>query len=166
MIIIQRRLMLDRLPHLIDRLDRLLAQRALRDEPQRLLDLLISAPAINHFIPILGLQWRIPAHPSVRQLRPPDALIGRDLLPPLKCIEIGGFAVHATVHLAQGFGLVEAAFARRDVGAGFGEEAAGEGRVDVEGDVEAAEGGEEDGFLEAGYGGVWSGLVERLKEEG
>ena len=149
MIIIQRRLMLNRLPHIINPLQRLLTQTPSLNILERLLNLLETTRAKDNRVAMLLVQWRIVRHPPICQLRRWDALLLRDLLPLLQRFEVRGPIVQLRVQATQRI-FSKPANAFFDLLLRFGQETAGDGRVGVECYIEFAQGGEEKVFLFSG----------------
>lgn len=129
---IKHRLILNTLPNLPNSPRRLLTNRPLPNSSKRLLQLLQRRRPNNNRISILSLERTIILHPAVRKIRPRRAFLLRDCSPFFEGFKEAGLVEALVVGFAVRGGWIEAAFARGDIGGGFGEEAAGERRVGVE----------------------------------
>ena len=133
--IIHRRLLLHTFPNLLNPPDRALTQPAPLQAAHSLRNLLEPTRAKNHAVLLIPRNRTMMRHPAIRQLCLLHALVRRNLVPlaqrRAQCRAVVQFRIHA----ADG-GFVEAALAGVQVGWGFGQEAAGDGRVGVELDAE------------------------------
>jgi hypothetical protein len=129
---IQPTLVLDPLPNPLNNTHRLLTHRPLPQPLKRLLQLLQRSGPHDQRISKLRFKRTIILHPPIRQVSFRRALLLGYRGPLVESFEEAGLVEAVVVFGAVCFGGVEAAFAGEDVGAGFYEEAACEGRVGVE----------------------------------
>lgn len=129
---IKHRLILDPLPNLLNSPRRLLTNRPLLNPSKSLLQLLQTRRANDNRISILRLEGTVVLHPAIRNVRFRRAFLFGYCGPFLESFDKARLVEALVVSVAVRTGWVEAAFAGGDVGGGFGEEAAGEGRVGVE----------------------------------
>ena len=97
MIIIQRRLMLDRLPHMVNLLHRILAQRPVLQPLERLLQLVVGAGAHDDRVAVLVAQRRVVRHPAVGEVGLGAALLFGDRVPLRERGQVGRALVHLVV---------------------------------------------------------------------
>lgn len=129
---IKHRLILDPLPNLLNSPRRLLTNRPLPNPSKSLLQLLQRCRSNNNRISILSLERTIVLHPTIREIGFRRAFLLRYGRPLLESFEETGLVEALVVSVAVRTGWVEATFAGDDISGGFGQEAAGEGRVGVE----------------------------------
>ena len=143
MIIVQRRIVLNSLPNLVNLGNSRLVQRPLLKPAHRLLQLIDRARTNDQLIPMLLVQERIVSGPSVSQLAPLAASFRRGRLPHVQSLVVRRLVVQVRVHTA----LSEPACAVYDLLLGFAQESACDGRVSVEGYVELTQCWEKLGLL-------------------